>query len=921
MSLNTPVVRPRTPQAAAPANEDSRFAALVDQMVDGLFVSDAAGHYVDVNRAGCEMLGYTRDELLRLSIADVVAGEEIVRVDPEVKRLAGGDVVRSEWRFRRKDGSVFIGEVLGRQLPDGRLQAILRDVSGSRAVESRLREAEQRHRVALAAAELGTWFHDIAEDTIRLDAQAQALTGIAMERVPAAVVFAQFHPDDAARMNESIAMALDPQRSSALAANDFRIVVPDGSVRWLRVHAHIEFAGSGAERRPARVIGTMEDITSRRLAQERLTRLSRAYETRSEINKCVARAMDEYELLSGACRVVVEYSGFKWARAVSLDPTAVFPDPPVHYGPAADLADCPAIAEWLRGDDLRARLCAVLRRNGHRLATEIVGDEFLACQNEACADAGIRAACILPLAVEEKLVGAMAVYSASADSFDADTVRLLEEMAADVSFGLASLAEARRMHESEQRFFTIFRTSPDCILIIRMSDECVADANDGFLRTFEYRRDDVVGKTVHELELWDSDEARSSLLAVLERDGRIRDFEALWRRRSGERCDCLVSAEIVMLGGMRHLSCVVTDVTERRAIDRLLHAREQEFRALAENSPDIISRFDRNARRVYANRELSRCFGVSLNDVLGKTPLEGMPGSGVARQIQEAVEAVIATAQETELDISANEGVGAQLVHRHVRMVPEFDTAGTVVSVLAIARDITRLKLTKQRLRETQQQLRELDARREHAREDERKRMAREIHDVLGQMLTALRLDLDMLGMEFGAEQPMLLERTAKSMHLVDETIAVVRNLASALRPPVLDMGIVSALDWLAREFTGHSGVACDVAVLESEIGLDEEQATNVFRIVQESLTNVARHARAGRVHVALRRNGDGYELSIADDGAGFDPDAVTKRSFGLVGMRERAAMLGGELTAQSRRGAGTRIVARFPATRDEETP
>lgn len=915
MSLNTPAALcPRVAHVSA-ADDAVRYRALVEQMVDGLFVSDAAGRYIDVNPAGCEMLGYSREELLRMSIPDVVSGEEIPRVRPEVERLAGGGLVRSEWRFRRKDGSVFIGEVMGRQLADGRLQAILRDVSSDRATENRLRQAEQRHRIALAAAELGTWCFEVEDGVVRLDAEARVMLCVPSECVPVRDILARLHPDDAAGAKAVVAAALDPDRPGAAVAKDFRVMLEDGSVRWLRGHAHIEFAGGGGGRRPVQVIGTLEDITARSVAHAWLTRLSRAYETRSEINKCVVRAIDEHELLTDACRIAADYAGFRLVRAVPFDGTGGFAGPAIHYGPASRLAECNGMLQWLDAAPVREGLREALLRRGHHVSAALEEDRFLACQHAACTEAGIASACILPLLVESRLVGAMAFYAADADCFDDDMVRLLDEMAADISFGLESLAEARRMHESETHFSTIFRTSPDCILIVRLSDDRVTDANDGFLRAFGYRREEVVGATVPDLALWESAAACASMLAMLEESGRIRDLEARWRHRSGELRDCIVSGEIVELGGARHLSCVVRDVTERRAIDRLLYAREQEFRALAENSPDIISRFDSEGRRVYSNRELTRCFGVSLSEVIGKTPTEGMPGQAVAQEIQAAVTRVLATAQEADIDVAGPEAASGGTVHRHVRMVPEFDAAGRVVSVLAIGRDVTRLKETKERLRETQQQLRALDARREHAREDERKRMAREIHDVLGQMLTALRLDLDMLGMEFGGEQPLLLERTGKATRLVDDTIGVVRNLATALRPPVLDMGIVSALEWLAREFAGHSGIACEVAAHEGDlVAFSEDAATNVFRIVQESLTNVARHARARRIVVSLVRADGGYELSISDDGKGFDPAGLENRSLGLVGMRERAVGLGGTLDIRSIGGGGTRIVVRFPA-------
>jgi PAS domain S-box-containing protein len=125
---------------------EERFRLLFEQAVDGIFVADAGGHYTDVNTAGCEMLGYTREEILSRSIADIVAPEERKRIAPHVAEFGGSKVTRSEWRFVRKDGSVFVGEVVARQLPDGRLQAILRDISERRRAEQALRESERRYR-------------------------------------------------------------------------------------------------------------------------------------------------------------------------------------------------------------------------------------------------------------------------------------------------------------------------------------------------------------------------------------------------------------------------------------------------------------------------------------------------------------------------------------------------------------------------------------------------------------------------------------------------------------------------------------------------------------------------------------------------------------------------------------------------------
>jgi signal transduction histidine kinase len=229
-----------------------------------------------------------------------------------------------------------------------------------------------------------------------------------------------------------------------------------------------------------------------------------------------------------------------------------------------------------------------------------------------------------------------------------------------------------------------------------------------------------------------------------------------------------------------------------------------------------------------------------------------------------------------------------------------------------LARNVAALEETERRLNESQQLLRELAARAEAVREEERKALTREIHDEMGQYLSALRLGVSLLELEFGKDNPSLQEKTRKLVTLVDSTIKVVRSVVSSLRPAALDMGIVSALDWLAEQFTGRTGVPCSVHV-EGDIPLDEKSATELFRVVQESLTNISRHAQATDVDVSLKRTETHYVLQVRDNGQGFDPAVRKRQSFGLVGIRERALALGGEADIASAPGTGTTVSLAFP--------
>lgn len=229
--------------------------------------------------------------------------------------------------------------------------------------------------------------------------------------------------------------------------------------------------------------------------------------------------------------------------------------------------------------------------------------------------------------------------------------------------------------------------------------------------------------------------------------------------------------------------------------------------------------------------------------------------------------------------------------------------------------DITERKRDELALLNSRQQLRAMAAYHEGLLEEERKHIAREVHDELGQLLTALKMDISLLRLRFGGDPA--LQRKAEEMRiLVDRTLDVVRHVASNLRPAALDHGIVPAIEWLAEDFGHRWEIACEVAVRGCDIVLDDAQATAVFRVVQESLTNVARHAQASAVAIALSGNASGLQLRVQDNGCGFD-SAVVRRAqgFGLLGMRERVLALGGKLHIDSVPGKGTSVVIDLPCS------
>jgi signal transduction histidine kinase len=230
------------------------------------------------------------------------------------------------------------------------------------------------------------------------------------------------------------------------------------------------------------------------------------------------------------------------------------------------------------------------------------------------------------------------------------------------------------------------------------------------------------------------------------------------------------------------------------------------------------------------------------------------------------------------------------------------------------------VKRAEQELRASSEQSRNLAARLLSVREEERTGIAREIHDELGQSLTAMKIDLAWLASRLPRRNAPLLERIRSTLELADSIIQSVRRISTELRPGILDLGLAAAVEWQTHEFQARTGIQCKLRLLAQEV-VAPDASTALFRILQETLTNVARHAGAMRAEVVLQKQRDRLVLRIRDNGRGFDQAGTSlSGSLGLLGMRERAAMLGGGVSISSAPGKGTTVTAWIPLRSPEES-
>jgi PAS domain S-box-containing protein len=478
-----------------------------------------------------------------------------------------------------------------------------------------------------------------------------------------------------------------------------------------------------------------------------------------------------------------------------------------------------------------------------------------------------------------------------------------------------------QLQASEKRFRTLAENFPD--FLVRFDSECRhLYVNSVVVHAFGLSADSFTGKRLQELALHSTpaqDQVLEESIRQAFTSGESNELEARWKTAQGEETfEIRHIPEKDAMGEVVSVMGIGRNITRLRAVEDELRQSERQFRTLAENLPDILVRYNRKCRAAYVNPSLAMWCACDADELIGTAVFERLPGPEQVLRYRQALERVMRTAKPEQIEIELPLTDGRSQVLQ-VSFVAELRGNGGVRGALAISRDITLLKETERQLEESNTQLKAMARRRETAREEERKHIARELHDDLGQYLTALQLQASVLNMEFAEQNPAMGAKLKQLLSLVDSTKKVTRNLSQRLRPAELEMGTEAALNEMVDQFSAQYGISCNLELDEEIDKITDSYSVILYRVLQESLTNIARHAEANSVEVIFQCGDVGMKLMISDDGRGFDPSQVKATSFGLVGMRERLLAVGGELEIFSELQNGTCVVATLPNVEDDQ--
>jgi PAS domain S-box-containing protein len=636
-----------------------------------------------------------------------------------------------------------------------------------------------------------------------------------------------------------------------------------------------------------------------------------------QVLELIATGAPLESVLDALCRVIDEQSGLR-SSIFLLDGT----------GGWLSLAAGPHLSDpWkqaVASVPVTATSCgAAVTLRKQTLAPDIASDPSFQGFHDALRQAGVRAAWSTPFfSMDGRPLGTFAVYSETVGPPSAINLALVERATHLASIAVERDQTERGLRESERRFSIAFYSSPGAFSITGAEDGRFRYINDQFVTLFGYSRAETIGRTSLALGML-SDPAQRAVLLTLLDEHKVHDVEVKVRTKSGDTLDVLLWMERIQILGENCVLTVSCDITERKRTEEALAQSERLLKVVLDALPVGLTLVNAASDIVLTNPASRRIWGDTIRS--GRERYARSKGwwHDTGRMVQQEEWASTHALSKGEtvinqlVDIETFDAARKTIENS---AVPIRDANGRITGAVIVNDDVTARVSAEQKLHDSLVQMRTLSGRLMRAQDDERRRIARELHETTAQDLAGLKMLLARLNRTSGqlsdADRAILDE----SVQLADRTMSEIRTLAYLLHPPFLDeVGLLSALRWYAQGFAERSGIEVTLDLPEVLQRLHQDVETMLFRVVQEALINIHRHAGSPDARIRLRVVDGRLSLEIEDHGKGMTPEFVGRLrtgtgaiGVGLAGMRERLEQLGGAFDIDSG-DHGTTVRATVP--------
>jgi PAS domain S-box-containing protein len=460
------------------------------------------------------------------------------------------------------------------------------------------------------------------------------------------------------------------------------------------------------------------------------------------------------------------------------------------------------------------------------------------------------------------------------------------------------------LKESERKHRDLIDNIPVGIMVTSSSGQ-VLEVNRALVEMFAYpSKEEFV--SLFDINDFFSLKDRKNWATLLETEGKVDNYEARTRKKDGNTFwISLTSIPRITEVGDNQTITIVQNITRRKETEARLKESEGKYQAFFEYNIDAILITSPYTLIHVANGEACKMFGMSEQEIIygGMAQLIDISNNKFKTAMEERNRLGFFRG---ELEFKRKD---QSIFIADVSSAIFYNRFG-IKSAMFTIRDISKRKKAEEALQQSYKELTLLSERLMSIAEEERKNIAQEIHDELGQSLTALKIELTWLSKRLPIVEEGIVERSQRMNRILDHTIQNVQKLSASLRPNILDnLGLFAAIEWLSRGFERSTGIGCFLNLPEENYDFDESTANHIFRICQESLTNIARHSGATKVSIKVQISDDIFSIEIHDNGRGIEDEEIRSlQSFGLISMRERTRQINGDLNIKGERGEGTTL-------------